>query len=121
MQRIFLLTNDDDFVPFCQAIRDFGVNISIVHLFDTGTPNLSLLKAADTYDTVSQPSLAELFVAPEPTEAEGPGGPAKEGEPAKEKETEAPATDALLDESEPAVEPNKGSEPDTPDDPASAV
>ena len=66
LQRVFLLTNDDDFVPFCNAIRDFGVNISIIHLFDTGSPNISLLKAADTYDAIPREVLPELFVAPAP-------------------------------------------------------
>lgn len=32
LDRLFLFTNDGDFIPFCQAIKEFGANISIIHL-----------------------------------------------------------------------------------------
>jgi len=29
LERLFLLTNDDDFIPFCRMVKEFGANISI--------------------------------------------------------------------------------------------
>jgi uncharacterized LabA/DUF88 family protein len=61
MERAFLLTNDDDFVPFCRTIKEFGANISLLHLTDKLTQNISLLQAADSYDVVDESELASVF------------------------------------------------------------
>jgi uncharacterized LabA/DUF88 family protein len=62
IDRLFLLSNDDDFIPFCRTIKEFGANISIVHLSDLIPPNQSLLRAADTYDVVQKQHLQQLFL-----------------------------------------------------------
>jgi uncharacterized LabA/DUF88 family protein len=62
LERLFLFTNDDDFVPFCRTIKEYGANISIIHLLDTVNRNLSLLREADTYDIVDRRHLQSLFL-----------------------------------------------------------
>jgi len=62
LERLFLFTNDDDFIPFCRTIKEYGANISIVHLLDTANRNLSLLQEADTYDVVARQHLQSLFI-----------------------------------------------------------
>ncbi|MGY3077113.1 hypothetical protein ACVWZZ_003484 [Bradyrhizobium sp. LM6.10] len=32
LDRLFLLTNDDDFIPFCRTMKEYGANVSIIHL-----------------------------------------------------------------------------------------
>lgn len=62
MERIFLMTNDSDFVPFCRTIKEFGANVSIIHLSSETEPNFDLLKEADSYDVVLDKDLMGLFV-----------------------------------------------------------
>ncbi|PNE12408.1 MAG: hypothetical protein CR217_03285 [Beijerinckiaceae bacterium] len=62
LERLFLFTNDDDFIPFCRMIEEFGANISIIHLSDTVTRNLSQLQEADSYDVVPKPQLQQMFL-----------------------------------------------------------
>ena len=66
MERLFLLTNDADFIPLCRTIKEYGANISIIHLSDSINRNLSLLKEADSYDVVSREQLQQMFL-PIPT------------------------------------------------------
>lgn len=74
MERAFLLSNDDDFVPFCRTIKEFGANISLLHLTDKITQNISLLHAVDSYDVVKAEDLSSIFedvaVTAEPHEAD---------------------------------------------------
>jgi uncharacterized LabA/DUF88 family protein len=72
LERLFLLTNDDDFVPFCRAIKEFGANISIIHLSDTVARNVSLLREADSYDVVPRANLQQMFL---PVPAVPPAAP----------------------------------------------
>ncbi len=65
IDRLFLLSNDGDFIPFCRTVKEFGVNISIIHLSDIVPPNTDLLHEADSYDVVPIVSLQEMFV-PQP-------------------------------------------------------
>jgi hypothetical protein len=62
LERLFLLTNDDDFIPLCRAIKEFGANISIIHLSDTVTQNVSLLREADSYDVIPRQQLQQMFL-----------------------------------------------------------
>jgi uncharacterized LabA/DUF88 family protein len=62
LDRLFLFTNDDDFIPFCRTIKEFGANISIIHLSDTVTRNVSLLREADSYDVVPTLELQRMFL-----------------------------------------------------------
>lgn len=74
IERLFLLTNDDDFVPLCKAIKEFGANISLIQLSDIIAPNESLLAETDSYDVVPLANLQSMFtpiLAP-PTETGQP-------------------------------------------------
>jgi uncharacterized LabA/DUF88 family protein len=61
MDRLFLLTNDDDFLPLCRTLKEFGANVSLIHLHNLISPNLSLVKATDSYDVVPIDVLQTLF------------------------------------------------------------
>jgi hypothetical protein len=62
LDRLFLFTNDDDFIPFCRTIKEYGTNISIIHLSDRVARNVSLLREADSYDVVSDHGLQRMFL-----------------------------------------------------------
>lgn len=62
LERLFLLTNDDDFIPLCRTLKEYGANVSVIHLTSLLNPNLSLLKETDSYDVVPTEQLRELFV-----------------------------------------------------------
>ena len=62
LERLFLFTNDDDFVPFCRAIKEFGTNISILQLSELTNKNVSLLQEADSYDVVPSTDLQSIFL-----------------------------------------------------------
>jgi uncharacterized LabA/DUF88 family protein len=61
IDRLFLLTNDSDFIPLCRTLKDFGVNVSLVHLSDIKPPNQSLLEHCDSYDVIKRESLNSIF------------------------------------------------------------
>ena len=62
LERLFFLTNDSDFVPLCRTLKDFGANISLIHLSEKISPNEALLKQCDSYDTISENELNEMFL-----------------------------------------------------------
>jgi uncharacterized LabA/DUF88 family protein len=62
LERLFLLTNDDDFVPLCRVLKEFGANVSLLHLSDIITPNVSLTAETDSYDVVPIVHLQNIFV-----------------------------------------------------------
>ncbi len=62
--RLFLLTNDGDFIPFCRTVKEFGANISIIHLSTSNPPNADLLREADSYDVVPDALLGQMFTPP---------------------------------------------------------
>lgn len=66
IERLFVLTNDDDFIPLFRTIKEFGANISVIHLSDVVSKNESLLREADTYDVISMEMLSQVFL-PKPT------------------------------------------------------
>lgn len=66
IERLFFLTNDDDFIPLCRTLKEFGTNISLIHLSEIITPNDSLLQEVDSYDVVSMVNLQSMFI-PLPT------------------------------------------------------
>jgi uncharacterized LabA/DUF88 family protein len=69
IERIFLLSNDGDFIPFCRTIKEFGANISMIYLSEIIPPNGDLLLEADSYDVVGTNELYSIFLPP-PSEAE---------------------------------------------------
>jgi len=71
LERLFILTNDGDFIPLCRTIKEFGTNISIIHLSNANPPNSELLREADSYDVVPDAMLNHMFL-PLPAEPELP-------------------------------------------------
>jgi uncharacterized LabA/DUF88 family protein len=63
VDRLFLLTNDDDFIPFCRTMKEYGANVSIIHLAAKVPKNISLLREADSYDVVHY---TELLITGQP-------------------------------------------------------
>lgn len=61
MDRLFFLTNDRDFIPLCRTLKDFGVNISLIHLSSFTNPNKMLIDECDTYDLLQPGYLEEIF------------------------------------------------------------
>jgi len=61
LERLFFLTNDDDFAPLCRTLREFGTNISLIHLAEIINPNESLLHETDSYDVIAPTALQTMF------------------------------------------------------------
>ena len=61
MDRLFFLTNDRDFIPLCKAIKDFGVNISLIHLSKFTNGNKLLIDECDSYDLLRPEYLDQVF------------------------------------------------------------
>lgn len=61
LERLFLFTNDGDFIPLCRTIKEYGANVSIIHLFKITKPNHDLLREADSYDVVTPLALNTIF------------------------------------------------------------
>lgn len=62
LERLFILTNDDDFIPLFKVMKDFGANISLLYLSEIITPNKSLCEEADSYDVVPDRILESMFL-----------------------------------------------------------
>ncbi len=61
MDRLFFLTNDRDFIPLCKILKDFGVNISLIHLSKFTNPNKLLIDGCDSYDLLRSEHLKLIF------------------------------------------------------------
>jgi uncharacterized LabA/DUF88 family protein len=62
LDRLFLYTNDLDFVPLCRSIRQLGANINLFHLRPDEV-NEELVKECDAYHVISEEhSVKEAFV-----------------------------------------------------------
>jgi hypothetical protein len=62
IDRLFLLTNDRDFIPLCKTLKEFGANISLIHLSKATNPSVELLKEVDSYDLVPFEALQAMFL-----------------------------------------------------------
>ena len=58
LDRLFLYSNDFDFIPLCQSIKTMGGNISLIRLTQ-GRVNKDLVRECDTYNSFD--SLATSF------------------------------------------------------------
>lgn len=76
IERLFILTNDGDFIPLCRTIKEFGANISIIHLSEATPPNDDSLREADSYDIITPGALDAMFF-PLPAEGEPRPGEAE--------------------------------------------
>jgi uncharacterized LabA/DUF88 family protein len=102
MDRLFLLTNDDDFLPLCRTLKEFGANVSLIHLHDLISPNLSLVKETDSYDVVPIGALESLFTATAtPEEALQPETTGEPVPPTAEAEPKSTAPPAALQDDDP--------------------
>ena len=63
LDRLFLYTNDFDFVPLCRALRHLGANISLFRLRGEGV-NGALAAECDTFHAVDDSSFPGLFITP---------------------------------------------------------
>ncbi len=61
LDRLFILTNDSDFVPLARTLKTFGANISLIHLSTATNANVELLREVDSYHVVGDESLEGLF------------------------------------------------------------
>lgn len=61
MDRLFLFTNDRDFIPLCKTLKDFGVNISLIHLSKFTNPNKLLIDECDSYDLLRPDYFEQIF------------------------------------------------------------
>ena len=61
IDRLFILTNDSDFVPLFKTIKEFGSNISLILLSSGVNVNADLLNEVDSYDVVLDEALPGLF------------------------------------------------------------
>jgi uncharacterized LabA/DUF88 family protein len=71
IERLFLFTNDRDFIPLCRTLKEFGADISIIHLSPVTTPSAELLHEADSYDVIPINILQGMFL-PVPQETPPP-------------------------------------------------
>jgi uncharacterized LabA/DUF88 family protein len=94
IDRLFLLTNDSDFVPLCRSLREFGSNISILHLFHSGKANADLLPEADSFHVINDDKLEMVFeAAPVSDDAAGPQTAGSLGLDAAKAKSEKPVTE----------------------------
>jgi uncharacterized LabA/DUF88 family protein len=61
LRRLFLFTNDSDFIPLCRKIKEFGANISLVRLSEARPVNSDLAEACDSYDIFEEACLNAAF------------------------------------------------------------
>ena len=95
VERLFILTNDGDFMPLCRTLKEFGANISIIHLSTSNPPNADLLREADSYDVVPDALLDQMFT-PHATDPELPLSP----------ESEQPHENVLVDQAPQSEKPD---------------
>ena len=60
LDRLFLYTNDYDFVPLCQTLRQLGANINLFRLLGDGV-NKSLVSECDAFHAMHQSEVREYF------------------------------------------------------------
>ena len=61
LDRLFLYTNDYDYVPLCEALKANGTNISLFRLFKKSV-NKSLVENCDSFSIVNTSAIESLFV-----------------------------------------------------------
>lgn len=65
IERLFMFTNDSDFIPLFRTLKEFGANISLIHLSEYAKPNEKLLAESDSYDVLPM-GILELMFLPVP-------------------------------------------------------
>ena len=71
LDRLFLYTNDYDFVPLCRALRSLGLNINLLRIHSFSV-NKSLAQECDAFDVLHPNVIHSLFLplpeAPQPAQ-----------------------------------------------------
>ncbi len=60
LDRLFIYTNDYDFVPLCQSLKSMGVNISLFRLTEKNV-NKDLVQECDSFSIVPETELEKVF------------------------------------------------------------
>lgn len=60
LNRLFLYTNDYDFIPLCQSIKTMGANINLIKLTEERV-NIDLVKECDAFYSFSDIELKSMF------------------------------------------------------------
>ena len=63
IDRLFLYTNDYDFVPLCETLKSLGINVNLIRLSKANS-NKDLLAHVDGFSCVLEENLAK-FLRPE--------------------------------------------------------
>jgi uncharacterized LabA/DUF88 family protein len=61
VERFTILTNDGDFIPFLQTVKEFGCNVSLLNVSPYLNPNVALVREADSYDCLAEEHLGLVF------------------------------------------------------------
>lgn len=61
LDRLFLYSNDFDFVPLCRTLRQLGCNINLFRLYDSKV-NKSLAQECDAYHVMEETVIKNCFV-----------------------------------------------------------
>ncbi len=61
LDRLFLYTNDYDFIPLCRTLKSLGSNISLFKLRKKSV-NKDLVKECDTFTVAPEAQLSSMFV-----------------------------------------------------------
>ena len=73
LDRLFLYTNDYDFVPLCRALRQLGGNINLFRLRAAGV-NGALAAECDALHEVPESLVSQMFVIPQQEAGASPSG-----------------------------------------------
>ena len=65
LERLFLYTNDYDFVPLCQTLRRMGANVNLFRI-RADSVNTTLVTECDAFHVMEENDLRACFVAQEP-------------------------------------------------------
>lgn len=60
LDRLFLYTNDFDFIPLCQTLKSLGCNVSLFKIGEKGI-NKELRKECDSFSIIPQTQLKTVF------------------------------------------------------------
>ena len=61
LDRLFIYTNDYDFIPLCQTLKSMGANISLFKLQAKGV-NKELARECDSFNDVPENELNSMFI-----------------------------------------------------------
>jgi uncharacterized LabA/DUF88 family protein len=65
LDRLFLYTNDFDFVPLCRALRQLGANVNLIRLSERNT-NTELAPEFDAFHIMDEATIRWALVDPNP-------------------------------------------------------